>query len=399
MPDPTDPLLCLADLRRALYAWFDANRRDLPWRRTYSPYHVWISEIMLQQTRMDRGVTFFQAWMERFPDIESLAKASEEEVLKAWEGLGYYQRARNILKSARRIMTDLRGRFPSTAAEIRRLPGVGPYTAAAVASIAFGEDAVCVDANVERVVSRLFDVALPAREKPGRARLEELAGILLPEGQARLHNQAMMELGALVCGKSPRCALCPLASWCLAEKRGTVALRPVLPPRPGRVAVTLASGLLTLGSRVYVQRRLADDVWGGLWEFPGGCAEEGENPGEAVVRELREETGFEVEPVRFLGSVRHSYTKYDVTLAAFALRFRDGREPENRDEGPEPPALAAADAWRWADLAEVEALPMPSAQRRLARTLRFEKGRLLSSLTEEEGAKRILPLPGLADGN
>lgn len=189
--------------RRLSWPGFAANQRPLPWRVNYTPYEVWISEVMLQQTQMERGVSYFKRWMARFPDVASLAAASEEEVLRLWEGLGYYSRARHVLAAARQIMEKHKGIFPSALEEIRALPGVGPYTAGAVASIAFGEKLPCVDANVERVVARLFDLDTPVKQEPAASAVRAWALRLVPEGKAREHNQAIMELGALVCGKKP----------------------------------------------------------------------------------------------------------------------------------------------------------------------------------------------------
>ena len=208
----------IAELQTVLLQWFAQNQRSLPWRVSYTPYEVWISEVMLQQTQMERGVSYFKSWMRRFPDIASLAAASEEEVLRQWEGLGYYSRARHILTAARKIMAEHDGNFPSDLASIRALPGVGPYTAGAVASIAFGEKLPCVDANVERVVARIFDVDSPVKQDPAAGIIHQWALRLVPEGLAREHNQAMMELGATVCvpNTEPKCGECPVAASCAA---------------------------------------------------------------------------------------------------------------------------------------------------------------------------------------
>lgn len=376
----------------ALLAWFQENSRPLPWRSTYTPYKVWISEIMLQQTQMDRGVTCFQAWMERFPDIASLARASEGEVLKAWEGMGYYSRARNICKAARCIMEEHGGVFPTDIASIRALPGIGPYTAAAIASIAYEQDVPCIDANAERVLSRLTDLELCVRDGEGKKTVERLARAFLQKGCGRLHNQAIMELGALVCGKKPHCSRCPLAFACLSHKHGTVLKRPVLPPRPQRVPIFVATGVLLHKGRIYVQRRMPTDSWGGLWEFPGGCIEAGESPEEAVVRELREETGFATRVVDKLGIIRHGYTTYHVTLHGFALELVEEKQRENGDDNggdngnehsPEnwpAPVLTAACDFHWLNLEDLGPYAMPSAHRRLANALHLENDHLVSTL-------------------
>ncbi|MBR5734033.1 MAG: A/G-specific adenine glycosylase, partial [Desulfovibrionaceae bacterium] len=198
--------------QETLLNWFAANRRPLPWRAGYSPYATWIAEMMLQQTQMERGVAYFRRWMETFPDIASVAAAGDDELLMAWEGLGYYRRARYIKAAAKAIMERHKGVFPHEFKDILALPGIGPYTAGAIASTAFNAPVPCVDGNVERVLSRVFDIDIPLRSEPGKTRLRTLARGLIPEGRARDFNQALMELGALACRKKPLCSACPMAA-------------------------------------------------------------------------------------------------------------------------------------------------------------------------------------------
>ena len=350
-----------AAFSQAVLDWFALARRPLPWRADYDPYRTWIAEVMLQQTQMERGVSYYTRWMEIFPDIASVAAAPEETVLRAWEGLGYYRRARHIQAAARRIMERHNGRFPEQFADILALPGIGPYAAAAIASTAFGQNVACVDGNVERVLARVFDIDTPVRQAPARGLIRKLAQDLLPEGQARNFNQGMMELGALVCRKKALCRDCPLAGLCVARRLGIVDERPV----PGRkAAITRAvavAGVLRLGALVFVRRRLQDDrVWAGLWEFPGGMTEPGERPADALVREFREELEFAVEVLRPLGIIRHSYTTYRLSLHCFELRLA------GTCAHPPVPAPQAACGWRWASPEEVADLPLPAAHRKLA---------------------------------
>lgn len=352
----------LRDVQTALLDWFAVNQRRLPWRVNYTPYEVWISEVMLQQTQMERGVSYFNRWMERFPDIPTLAAADEEEVLRQWEGLGYYSRARYILEAARKIMSEHSGVFPADLESIRALPGVGPYTAGAVASIAFGEKLPCVDANVERVISRVFDVDTPVKQDPAAGIIRRWALRLVPEGKAREHNQAMMELGALVCRKKPRCAACPLALFCESLHLGIAEQRPV----PGKKAVIkpvlAVTGVLRCGDRVFVQKRPPSGVWGNLWEFPGGRVEADESPEQASVREFMEETGFAVRVARRFGIIRHGYTTYRLTLHCFGLEL--AQDPTTGL--PPTPRLTAATEARWVLPHELDALAMPAAHRKLA---------------------------------
>ena len=363
LPAHLPPHEHLAELQTALLQWFAQNQRSLPWRVNYTPYEVWISEVMLQQTQMERGVSYFKNWMRRFPDIASLAAASEEEVLRQWEGLGYYSRARHILTAARKIMSEHGGVFPSDLADIRALPGVGPYTAGAVASIAFGEKLPCVDANVERVVARIFDVDSPVKQEPAAGIIHRWALRLVPEGLAREHNQAMMELGALVCRKKPLCASCPLAQFCISLHLGITDQRPVPGKRATITPVKAVTGVLHCGSRVFVQKRPPAGVWGNLWEFPGGRVEADESPEQASVREFMEETGFEVRVVQRHGIIRHGYTTYRLTLHCFGLELA---VPPLADAPPLPPQLTAATEYRWVSAHELNALAMPAAHRKLA---------------------------------
>ncbi|QCC86891.1 A/G-specific adenine glycosylase [Desulfovibrio desulfuricans] len=360
-PDHLPPQNHRAELQQALLHWFAQNQRSLPWRANYTPYEVWISEVMLQQTQMERGVSYFNSWMRRFPDIASLAAASEEEVLRQWEGLGYYSRARYILKAARKIMTEHDGVFPSDLAAIRALPGVGPYTAGAVASIAFGEKLPCVDANVERVIARVFDVDSPVKQDPAAGVIHRWALRLVPEGLAREHNQAMMELGALVCRKKPRCGVCPLARYCISLHLGITDQRPVPGKRAAITPVLAVTGVLRCGDRVFVQKRPPSGVWGNLWEFPGGRVEADESADQAAVREFMEETGFAVRVAQRYGIIRHGYTTYRLTLHCFGLELAAGAETP-----PKPPLLSAATEARWVAPQELNDLAMPAAHRKLA---------------------------------
>lgn len=307
--------------RKDLLRWFAENRRPLPWRADYTPYRTWIAEVMMQQTQMDRGVQYFLRWMERFPDVAAVAAAPEEDLLKAWEGLGYYRRARNIQAAARVIMERHGGNFPTSYADILALPGVGPYTAGAIASTAYNEEVPCVDGNVERVLSRVFDIDTPVKEEPAKSRIRELAQALIPKGEARNFNQGLMELGALVCRKKPECERCPLAGLCESRHLGIQNERPVPGKKAAVTQIEVVCGVLLHEGKVFIQRRNEKDVWGGLWEFPGGCVEPGETPGTG--RRARMDGGSRLQG-------RH--------------RAPAGRHPPQLHDLPDHPALLPAQA-------------------------------------------------------
>lgn len=252
-----------------LLDWYAREGRDLPWRRTRDPYRIWLSEVILQQTRVAQGMDYYLRFTERFPDVRALAAASEDEVLKLWQGLGYYSRARNLHAAARTVVGRFGGVFPVTPDEVRSLPGVGDYTAAAVCSAARDVPCAVVDGNVYRVLARLFDIDLPIDTAAGRRAFAELARELLDERQPGRYNQAIMDFGALVCTPAqPRCGACPLASRCLALGAGSVAGRPVK-RGVARVRDRWFSYLhLEAQGCVALHRREAGDIWQGLYEFP-----------------------------------------------------------------------------------------------------------------------------------
>lgn len=342
-----------------LLRWFAAHARDLPWRRGYAAYQVWISEVMLQQTQMDRAVGFFLRWMERFPDVAALARAREDEVLAAWEGLGYYSRARNVLRAARMIMDRHGGAVPDDYDALLALPGVGPYTAAAVCAIAFNRPFAAVDANVGRVFARVFDLDAPLGDAGVSRFIRERVKALTPEGQARMFSQALMELGALVClPRRPRCSACPLHDVCEARRLDIVLERPVPAKAVTYIPIDVATGVLAARGLIFIQKRPATGVWAGLWEFPGGTIEGAETPEDAVVREFREETGFEVHNLKKLAVVRHGYTKYRVALHCFCCGLAEDRPAA-------PPVLAAAQEYRWVRPDELGWFAFPAGHRKL----------------------------------
>ena len=344
---------------RRLLAWFAANARDLPWRTTRDPYEVLVSEVMLQQTRVDTVIPAYRRWMERFPDIRSLAEAGPMEVLKAWEGLGYYARALNLQRAARLIMEHHGGKLPREDEDLLALPGIGRYTAGAVQSLAFDLPRAAVDGNVERVLCRLLDIETPAKDRRSQARFGKFIREMMAENSPRGISEALMELGALVClPRNPRCTGCPFEEDCLSKKRGTVLERPVPGKRVPVQAIQAAVGILTDGRKIFLQKRPPEGLMANLWEFPGGKLEEGETPRKALRRELFEELGIRVRGERKAGILRHSYTRFTVTLHVFVVRVKDA--PGLLD----PKALAGRPAG-WFTPMEARRLPMPAASAKI----------------------------------
>lgn len=354
-----------AEFQEALLAWFAAHSRELPWRRSYLPYHIWLSEIMLQQTQMDRVIDYFTRWLERFPDIAALAAANEEEVLRYWEGLGYYTRARNLHRAAQHVVAAYQGTLPTDHAALLRLPGIGRYTAGAIMSLAFNEPYPVVDANVERLFARLDDIDSPIKEAANQRFLWQRVRELIPAGQARSFNQALMELGALVCTpRNPDCPTCPLRMRCRALRSRSVERRPVTRDKRPVVRIEMVTGILIHQGKIFIQKRPPTGVWANLWEFPGGQLEPGESPAEALIREYREETEWEIEGLEELRVVRHSYTRYRVTLHGYCCRLAPGSGP---------PVLHAAQEYRWVEPTALDRFAFPTGHRQLIET---EKERL-----------------------
>ena len=345
----------LGTAAQRLLEWFSLNARDLPWRSTQDAYAILVSEVMLQQTQVDTVVPAYRGWMERFPDLETLAAASQEEVLKAWEGLGYYARALNLQRSARLVIEHHGGRVPREDEELLALPGIGRYTAGAVQSIAFGLPRVAVDGNVERVLCRFLDIDSPARDRRNQVLFGRVIREMMEENPPGDVSQALMELGALVClPRKPRCAVCPFEEACLARSRGTVPERPVPRPRKATQAIQAAVAILTDGERIFLQKRPPEGLMANLWEFPGGKLEEGETPRSALRRELFEELGIKVRGEKKVGTIRHAYTSFSVTLHVYLVQMN------GRSILPGPPGNAVLPSG-WFMPEEARRLPMPAA--------------------------------------
>ncbi len=340
-----------------LLRWFKREQRDLPWRREVTPYRVWISEIMLQQTQIDRVIRYFQNWMVNFPSIQTVAEAEQDKLFKAWEGLGYYSRVKHIQKTSRILMQANQGQLPDSHAELLQLPGIGEYTAGAIMSLAFNAPYPAVDGNVERVFARLFDVSSPVKSPENRAFIREQIRAMIPEKQARPFNQALMELGALICRPhNPECTGCPCPPSCRSLRKGTVHERPVRQKRPPATPIQVAAGVLMHQGRVFIQKRPATGLMANLWEFPGGKIKPGETPQKALKREFQEELELIVEVEKAIMLIRHGYTSFKVTLHTFWCRLT----PTDQS-----PVLRFAVDGRWVLPGDVQNFPFPSADKKL----------------------------------
>jgi A/G-specific adenine glycosylase len=364
--------LAFATIAQRLVTWHAQHQRDLPWRHAPAgqrdPYRVWISEIMLQQTRVETVVDYYQRWLARFPTLSALALADQQSVLKAWEGLGYYARARNLQRAAQQVVTDHAGQLPDQRTQLLKLPGIGEYTVGAILSLAFNQPEPILDGNVKRVLSRLADIEQPISEN---ATLKQLWGLArdvveaAPAGAAGACNEALMELGATICTpEKPRCLICPLLALCQAAAYGTQAQRPVILPRKQTPHFDVAAGIIWQGepfaSKFLIAQRPAQGLLGGLWEFPGGKLEPTDADLRACLqREIQEELAMHIDVGSQLTVVRHAYTHFRITLYAFHARHISG----------DPQTLGVAD-WRWVGLADLEAFPFPVTDQKIIAALR-----------------------------
>ena len=292
-------------LTSALLAWYDRCARDLPWRGFHDAYRTWVSEAMLQQTRVETVLSYYDRFLTRFPSLSALAEAPEEDVLKAWEGLGYYSRARNLWKGARQVMDEYNGTLPRDPEKLKKIQGIGPYTAGAIASIAYDVPIPAVDGNVIRVLSRIYGIRTDALEPATRKQIESLAAALVPSERPGDHNQAVMDLGATVCVPgTPDCARCPLSSFCDAFKAGDAADLPVLPKAKAQKVIPYNILIIRSGDRVLMRQR-TERLLQGLWVFP---MFEGESGPEEILPFVGKKLRLSLSPMRDAGSARHVFT-------------------------------------------------------------------------------------------
>jgi A/G-specific adenine glycosylase len=338
------------DFRDALLMWFADYQREMPWRNTDDPYRIWVSEVMLQQTQVKKVVDYYEKFIARFPGVQDLAAAPLQDVLKVWEGLGYYARARNLHKAAQVIVNELGGEVPQDYATFRKLPGVGDYSAAAVQSIAFNAPYAAVDGNIKRVLARLLLMDAPINDAKSAKVFQQEADALLDQSAPGLFNQAMMELGAMVCRpQSPTCLVCPVLMFCEAFHTG---LQDEFPKRRASKPTPehhLAVGVIYNGvGEVLITQRQLDGLLGGLWEFPGGEIADGEIAEAACVRNVAEVVNLSVTNVRYLTRVRHAFTHFKIVVDVFQCDYQAG---EMILKGPK-------DA-KWVEIAALRDYPLP----------------------------------------
>lgn len=338
---------------KRLTDWFSRHQRPMPWRDNPEPYYVWVSEIMLQQTQVDTVIPYFNRFINRFSTLKDLAEASEHDVLKLWEGLGYYSRARNLQKAAKLVQSTYNGQIPSTYDSLQLLPGIGPYVAAAIASIAFNEPVPVVDGNVFRVFTRFWGISEDIRLPKTRTLLFDKLTPIIQTAIPSQFNQAMMECGALICKpSSPKCPQCPLNAECIAYSTNTIAQYPVKSPSKKVPHYTIGVGVIKKDGKILIAKRKSDQMLGGLWEFPGGKQQDGEPLEATIKREIKEETTLDVDVQTKITSVNHAYSHFKITLHAFWCEWIRGTAVPN-----------TSDEIRWIQLSELSDYPFPKANK------------------------------------
>ncbi len=344
----------IKEFRSRLLGWFRHHRRELPWRKTKDPYRIWISEIMLQQTTVPVVIPYYKKWLKIFPTVRALAKASPQKVLKTWQGLGYYQRVKNIHKASKVIVKSFKGKIPDTYEELVKLPGIGSYSAGAILSIAYNKRYPALEANSQRVLSRILCIEKHFNSKIEK-KLSTLQSRLLPFRSAGHFNQALMELGSLVCrNKNPLCLKCPVKSYCLAYQRGKQQLIPHKKQRKQIKKIEAVIGIIWKNNKILIQKRPSKGLLADLWEFPGGKIKPGESKINALRRELMEELDIEIERAAFLLKVNHTYTDFRVTLHSYKCHVAQGQLIKD-----------LSTRFRWVSKKSIRKYPFPSGSARI----------------------------------
>mgnify|MGYP003394290925 CR=1 FL=1 len=337
-----------------LLKWYHQHKRDLPWRRTKDPYKIWISEIMLQQTTVNTVIAYYDRWIKEFPAVKDVAQAKADKLLKMWQGLGYYNRVRNIQKAAQMIVLEFKGRLPDQAEQLRKLPGFGPYTTGAVLSIAFDKRFPIVDASVRRVFMRILAIQKLISPKVDQEIYQYLDQIL-PLKQVGDFNQGLMELGALICRpKEPLCSICPVKDFCQAYKQGIQEIIPLVKKKSVK-EMKAVSGIIKKGNKFFIQQRPSKGLLADLWEFPGGKVESKETLEQALVREIKEELNTEVMNFKKMGQVVHFYTEFKVNLNVFNIEITSDPKTELKH--------------RWVTMKDLSKYAMPSGSAKIVEML------------------------------
>ena len=353
----------IKQIQRKLLNWYKKYQRDLPWRQSRDPYAIWVSEIMLQQTQVVTVKPYYARFLKKFPTVKKLAQANLDDVYKLWEGLGYYTRARNLHRAAQQVVADYHSRLPQTIAELTSLPGIGPYTAGAIASIAFDLDEPILDGNVMRVLCRLFKIQTPPQDTSTQKKLWSLARKMIPTGKASFFNQALMDLGATICApRNPQCNLCPLEQLCQAKKANLQNKLPLKIKRPPVPHYDIGVGVIWKKDKILIDRRKPDGLLGGLWEFPGGKQKKNEAIKTTIRREIKEELNINIEVDKPLITVRHAYSHFKITLHVYTCRYHSGR-----------PKAIGCSAYKWIDLDQLDDFTFPTANHKIIAALRNPK--------------------------
>jgi A/G-specific adenine glycosylase len=341
---------------KQLLTWYHANKRDMPWRHTKDPYCILLSEFMLQQTQVDTVIPYYHHFLETFPTVHDLANAPQDKILKAWEGLGYYARARNLHKTAKIISEQFKGTVPDTYDVLHALPGFGPYTTAAVLSIAYGKDHAVLDGNVIRVLTRLFNIHDDVTQTAVKNHLWQLAESLLAKGHAGDYNQAVMELGATICTpKTPNCTHCPLVKSCEAFQVGEHESLPIKAKKKPRPHHTLGAGIVWKQNRVLIIQRPQNGLLGGLWEFPAGTQQTNETLQEACIRGVHETLGISIQIQDRFHTIKHAFTHFSITIHAFQCQYTKGKTQ-----------ALSCDTFAWVSLVQLSDYAFSRTSRKLA---------------------------------
>ncbi len=352
-----------ACIQKSFIRWFDANKRFMPWRETSDPYKIWISEIMLQQTQVATVENYYKRFINTFPDIKTLAGADIHEVMKQWEGLGYYSRARNLHRTAKIVVDKHQAVFPDQLEELLTLPGIGRYTAGAILSIAFGKRAPVLDGNVIRVLTRVFHITDNINQAATQKELWDFAESIMPDSQTRAFNEALMELGATVCiRKNPHCNHCPLMALCEARKLQIQNDLPVKTPKKPVPYYDVVAALIWHNDKFLITLRPADGLLGNLWEFPGGKVKLNESHKSALLREIKEELQLSIKVNELLASVKHAYTHFKITLHVYHCHYLKGEIHLDRH---------AAQNYKWITPSQLDDYAFPGANRKIINLLKW----------------------------